>query len=209
MHKLIRGAAPGCLAKFQHGRDNWVNVDSSSKSEIWIELETMQGERCAYCESDISGGKKHIEHFRQKGRDPKVTFDWSNLFGSCMRKESCGIHKDKLKPYDPANLIKPDTEDPEIFLVFSADGSVHPRANISEQDFLRAKETIRIFNLDDPLQQIRKSAVCGYVQTAEELYKLASEFPEEDVMELLREEINQTAHLPFCTAIKHVLLNQA
>ncbi|TFW72287.1 TIGR02646 family protein [Methylotenera oryzisoli] len=209
MHKLIRGAAPRCLAKFQHGRDNWGNVDSSSKSEIWIELETMQGARCAYCESDISIGKKHIEHFRQKGRDPKVTFDWSNLFGSCMRKNSCGKHKDEIPLYDSANLIKPDNEDPEIFLVFSADGSVHPRANISEQDFLRAKETIRIFNLDDPLQQIRKSAVCGYVQTAEVLYKLASELPEENVMELLLEEINKTANLPFCTAIKHVLLNQA
>jgi uncharacterized protein (TIGR02646 family) len=52
----------------------------------------MQGQRCAYCECDISIADKHIEHFVQRSRDVRKTFEWSNLFGSCKRSDSCGDH---------------------------------------------------------------------------------------------------------------------
>lgn len=208
MHKLQRGKAPACLAQFKHGLHNWGNVSTADKTDIWTELDVMQGQRCAYCEADISNGKRHIEHFRQKGSDPTVTFLWSNLFGSCNREESCGKHKDRSSVYPPTVLIKPDVDDPEHYLVFAANGSVHPRQNLTPSEQHRAAETIRIFNLNGALRQIRFREVAGYVQTVEELAKMANEFPEADWLPLLQQELAATAHLPFATAIKHVLTRQ-
>lgn len=209
MHKLHRGAAPTCLADFRHGLHNWGDVTPAHKAAIWTELKAMQGQRCAYCETDIGNAQKHIEHFRQKGRDPKGTFLWANLFGSCNREENCGKHKDRSAAYPPADLIKPDVDDPEHCLVFAADGSVSPRKSLSPTDHRRATETIRLFNLNGVLRQIRFREVAGYLQTAEAFEAMAAEFPEADWMPLLQQELSATADLPFATAIKHVLTRQS
>lgn len=210
MHKLQRGAAPACLANHQPGLHDWSDVSPAEKAAIWTELETMQGQRCAYCEAAIGKGSRHIEHFRQKRCDPAVTFLWSNLLGSCNREESCGKHKDhRSAPYPPADLIKPDVDDPESFLVFAPDGSVHPRAKLSATDRRRADVTIRVFNLDGVLRQIRYREVVGYVQTAEEIAELAAHFPEAEWLPLLQQELDATTRLPFATAIRHVLTRQS
>ena len=82
MRKLERGPAPACLSRYRHGANNWKDVSAEDKQEIWQKIDDMQRQRCAYCEGSLRADKRHIEHFRQKGRDPKVTFLWSNLFGS-------------------------------------------------------------------------------------------------------------------------------
>lgn len=209
MHRLTRGAAPACLAGFRHGANNWADVTTAQKQEIWQFLEAMQGLRCAYCEAGIGESARHIEHFVQKRRDATQTFVWGNLFGSCNRADSCGNHKDgKGRPYADADLIKPDVDDPEQLLVFDAHGSVQPRQGLSAADTQRATETIRIFNLNGVLQFIRRNEVAGYVQTAEEIAEL---FADDPVLgqQFLDEELLQVAHLPFATAIKHVLSNQS
>lgn len=207
MHKLNRGAAPACLARFQHGRDNWNDVTPEQKQTIWQELIVMQGERCAYCEANISNGERHIEHFHQKGRDPTQTFVWENLFGSCNNGSTCGKHKDEQPVYPPAVLIKPDTEDPEYFLRFHSDGTISVRSGLTAAEQCRANETVRLFNLKDgSLRWQRNAAASGYLQTAEEIAELAATDLELAV-EFLANEIAETAHLPFATAIKHTLQN--
>ncbi len=218
MHRLDRDpVAPAGLANYRHAQDQWT-VNSPNHQErqaIWAKLGPMQGWRCAYCEADIARPSDekpipgHIEHFRQRSRHPQGTFDWRNLFGSCNRTGTCGDHKDKCGIYNPSVLIKPDLEDPENFLVFLPDGTVRPRAKLSDADLNRAKETIRILKLDGALNQIRRAAVSGYMQTAEELAEMAAVFPEDEWLPELERELAQTAHLPFATAIKHVLTNQA
>ena len=42
MHRLQRGAAPTCLARFNHTRDQWSAVTVYQKREIWIELDTKE-----------------------------------------------------------------------------------------------------------------------------------------------------------------------
>lgn len=209
MHRLTRGPAPACLAGFRHGVNNWADVTPAHKVEIWAFLEAMQGVRCAYCEASIAHGDRHIEHFVQKGRNPATTFVWTNLFGSCNRDDSCGKFKDsKGRPYADAHLIKPDAEDPEHALVFDSHGSVQPRKGLSAADTERATETLRIFNLNGVLRAIRRSEVAGYVQTAEEI----AEFFDIDPalgQQALMDELAATAHLPFATAIMHVLSNQS
>ncbi len=209
MHKLQRGSAPACLSHYQHGRDNWDVVCPNDKAKIWQALEAMQSQRCAYCEAAIAEGNRQIEHFVQKARDPRVTFKWDNLFGSCKRNDSCGNHKDhRAAPYNPADLLKPDLDDPDHYFVFVADGTIQIRADLNDADRQRASETLRIFNLDaehGALRRMRYTAAIGYVQIAEELWSLCDEFSEDEWQQLLDDELAATAHLPFVTVIRHTL----
>lgn len=208
MHKLHRDPVPPAgLARCQRGREKWSMQSPTvpERVEIWVKLEAMQGQRCAYCEAAMVVGDREIEHFRQRSRFPRGTYAWDNLFGSCKRPGTCGDHKDKCGVYTHTDLIKPDIEDPEAFLVFSPDGSIHPRANLASADQHRAKETIRILNLNGALRQIRYRELCGYIQTAETFAEMAANFDESEWLPLLQDELNRTAHLPYATAIKQVL----
>jgi uncharacterized protein (TIGR02646 family) len=181
------------------------------RAEIWQGLDTMQGNRCAYCEAPINKNDRHIEHFRQKGRDSRVTFEWDNLFGSCNRHESCGKHKDRCGAYDPLILIKPDFDDPDDYWVFVSDGTIRPRADLSAPQRIRAEESLRIFNLDAQngrLRHKRREAVRQYLDTAEVLAELVEHTSEEEWLQMVEEEVNSTAHHPFSTAIRHVLVGR-
>jgi uncharacterized protein (TIGR02646 family) len=214
MHKLERDPrGPNCLRRYQHGLAQWNSATPTpdEKVAIWEKLDAMQGRRCAYCEAGISDGARHIEHFRPRGRYPQGTFDWTNLFGSCNRQESCGKHKDDRKKcgdYNPDDLIKPDVDDPEDFFLFVSDGTIAIRDGLSDAARRRAEETLRVFNLDaqhGPLRHMRKQAVVGHIQTGEELMALAAEYPEPEWRPFLESELAKTADLAFATAIKHTL----
>lgn len=212
MHWLNRDPVPPAgLTHYHPSQHQWDSgcPTSAERQAIWKKLDAMQGGRCAYCEAKIDAEHRHIEHFRQRSRYPQGTFDWDNLFGSCMRDDSCGKHKDSCGFYNHHDLIKPDAEDPEHFLVFAADGSVSTRNTLTANEQHRASETIRIFNLNGALAQIRRREVIGYVQTAEEFAQMAEKFSEDEWLPLLQEEVQNIAHLPFATAIRHVLTRQS
>jgi len=207
MHKLNRPQTPSCLSKYQHGRDNWEKT-SEDRAEIWQHLTQMQGNLCAYCERELKQDHKHIEHFRQKASHiyPQGTFQWDNLFGSCDTQNSCGKYKDNNAiPYKHTDLIKPDIEDPEDYFHFENDGTITIDPNLSSIKHHRAKETLRIFNLES-LRQVRESATIGYRQTAEFLIEVLSELGEEEYKLTLQKELDKTKNLPFSTAIKHTLM---
>lgn len=170
----------------------------------------MQGFRCAYCEASIDDGHGHIEHFFPKSRNPRQTFDWRNLFWSCSRHNNCGRHKDhNVTNYDPADLIKPDDDDPDEFFVFVYDGSIRIRDDIDPALKHRAKETLRVFNLDannGALRHMRRMAVAGYLQNAETLWQLREQLAEDEWNELLNEELDSVQSLPFVTVIRHTLM---
>ena len=211
MHKLTRPNEPTGLSHYQHGRDKWDNVSQEHREEIWQKIHEMQKGRCAYCEFWIKTTSKkcHIEHFRQQSRYPQGTFSWSNLFGSCNRKDSCGKHKDSpknpLKGYCHRDLIKMDDEDPENFLTFLPDGKVFPTKGLSRPDERRAEKTIRIFNLNGSLRQIRKSALKCHLKKAEKIADYADKLDKSEWVPILQEELDDIKDLPFATAIKHTL----
>lgn len=203
---------PEPLRRYRHGRDAWSAKcpTPEERQRIWESLDMMQSGRCAYCEGPMGAGNRHIEHFRQRRSYPQGTFDWENLFGSCNRAGTCGKAKDQCGPYPPEMLIKPDVETPDVFLVFTPSGTVEPRRDLSAGDHLRARETIRILGLDGSLNQIRRAALCGYLQTMEYFADYANLFPEDTGwIEELEREVRSTAHLPFATAIRHVLTRQS
>ena len=212
MHQLNRDPVPPLgLSRYQHGRDTWgrERPTFTERQGIWQKLDSMQAGRCAYCEAQLAEDNRHIEHFRQRSRFQQGTFDWNNLFGSCNRVTSCGKHKDSCGAYIPDDLIKPDEEDPEHFLVFDASGSVSPRKALSPAELQRAAETIRILSLNGVLSQIRRTEVVGYVQTAEQFADFAQHFPEDEWLPLLQQELQNIENLPFATAIRHVLTRQS
>ncbi|MCH4564698.1 TIGR02646 family protein [Halomonas sp. EGI 63088] len=206
MHKLERPAAPGCLARYQQGPQDWRRISVAEKREIWQQLDAMQGQRCAYCESGLPEGRRHIEHFRQRSRYPQGTFQWDNLFGSCDKSDSCGRRKDRTT-YRDGDILKPDVDDPDNYLQFLADGRIVPRNDLTERQRHRSEETLRVFNLDHErgaLRQMRRSAVQGYLGTVEDLLE-CTELDEDLYFEYLHEELEAIAGQPFETAIRHLL----
>lgn len=117
--------------------------------------------------------------------------------------------EDRCGTYPPEVLIKPDIEDPDAFLVFTPGGTVEPRAGLSARDHLRASETIRILGLDGALNEIRRAELSGYLQTLEYFVEIADTFPEEEWIQELQQEVSNAAHLPYATAIRHVLTRQS
>jgi uncharacterized protein (TIGR02646 family) len=209
MRKLNRpNVSPACLGNYDPDTDKWIDISVADKYDIWAHLDQMHHDRCAYCEAEIKtalGKSSHIEHFRQRSRYKKGTFEWSNLFGSCTKQDSCGNFKDKQPSYPHQDLIKMDKEDPEDFLQFLPDGSVIPKNNLPPNAHHRATETIRLFNLDHALRRIRETAIKGYLETAEAFVDIALEYNIEDWMPLFEEELAEIHTLAFSTAIKHTL----
>lgn len=211
MQRLHRGDPPKCLANFQHGRDDWSVLGFTEKEEIRNALKSMQGERCAYCECQLSSGNQHIEHFRQRSCYPQGTFAWDNLFWSCCQNDSCGKHKDSLpRTYDHRDLIKADVDNPERFFHFMSDGTISIRSGLSSADRRRAEETLRIFNLDPHhgrLRAMRRTAAAGYKDTGLAVAQLMDEgAAPSECLDFILEELSTTSGLPFCTAIRHTLL---
>ena len=162
MHKLNRpAAAPACLANYHHGRHNWSAVSPADKDQIRGSLKTMQQNRCAYCEQALRDDACHIEHFRQRGRYPQGTFQWSNLYLSCNRESTCGKHKDK-QHYAPADLLDPCTDNPDDYLRFYSDGQIRPRADLAAPNQHRAAETIRVLPALNWLPSAPANCKAGY-----------------------------------------------
>lgn len=209
VRKLNRLAcpAPACLKDYHPGAQTWQDLSTDHRAEIRAQLQLMQGERCAYCEGDIGVLGQHIEHFYPKAAYPARTFDWTNLYWSCDRTDSCGHFKDgRGAPYNVAHLIEPCVNDPDDFFIFRADGTISVRPGLSAQDENRARETLRVFALDanrGRLRAMRKAAVSGYVQLADEAFSAG--FSAGEIRILLAEELQVTTNLPFSTAIRHVL----
>lgn len=206
MRKLDRatGTAPGCLASYAHGRDNWGDVSQADKQQIHASLEQMQGRRCAYCEGPLESLGQHIEHFRRKSRFVHLTFVWTNLFCSCDQNDSCGHFKDHgAGPYNPDDLLDPCVDDPSMFLRFRSDGTVDVRSGLSHRDAFRARETLRVFNLHDEfgrLRNMRKAVASTYVQLVSEL----AAFDASERSAYAQMEIQATASEPFSTVVRHM-----
>ncbi len=213
MHKLDRGPAPTCLAKYRAGMHNWESLTADDKARIRAALIEMQGEWCAYCESALKAGKSHIEHFAPRGVFHEKTFCWENLFLSCgsdepgekRRDKHCGKYKKAPGPdtYDIATLIKPDVDDPDDYLRFYANGEVHPRPDTNDVSRKRANVTICELNLKAvELQEKRRRAVELFKSTKPDLLEELEQIDEQFRREWIQLEI---AAQPHCTAIRHFL----
>lgn len=207
MRKLDRASVqcPPCLAEYQHGRDNWNCVLPEHKAQIRTHLERMQGPCCAYCEGPLDDLGRHIEHFRCKDRFPKLTFDWSNLYGSCKRDDSCGFYKDNTAaPYDVNVLIEPCQDEPDHYFKFYSDGTVRIRIGLSTAEQERAEETLRVFNLrNHRLNAMRQRAFETYGAQEPGIFEALVDFDEDERRRFIEEEIARATTQPFSSVIRH------
>jgi uncharacterized protein (TIGR02646 family) len=208
MRKLDRTAVPPppCLSKLKHGRDKWDK--EVNRAEIRAHLERMQGRRCAYCEGSLDDFGEHIEHLRTRNRFPKLTFEWSNLYLSCYREDSCGRYKDHAAgAHDPDDLIDPCIDDPDRFFRFYSNGTIKVRQGLSPADARRAHETLRVFNLDPEhgsLRAMRHRAAQDYLDRDRRFLEDLREFPEDVRRDFIADELRKTADLPFTAVIRHL-----
>lgn len=207
MKALIRPERPEILDQYTAGQNDWMEIEQAA---VWPKLTEMQGDFCAYCECRLN--RQHIEHFKPRGKFPSLTFTWSNLFGSCGDSTKkggwlrCGIFKDNgAGPYNVNDLIKPDEDNPDEYLLFLTTGEVVPATGLEGLALRKAQETIRVFNLngDTKLFGSRKTAVQAIMPNVEYLYSLHDEFDEDEWAEMLRDELEQIASDEFKTALKH------
>jgi uncharacterized protein (TIGR02646 family) len=209
MRKLDRtsASAPVCLSCYQHGKHNWGDVQPAHKDLIRESLEEMQGRRCAYCEGPVDALGQHIEHFRTKHTFPSLTFDWKNLYWSCDQADSCGRHKDHDSgPYDPNDLIDPCREDPDRFFRFRSDGTIQVRTDITDNEQHRARETLRVFNLNPThgrLRQMRKRALEAYRAQDPDILEALETFESADREVIIAGELARTSSDPFSAVIRH------
>lgn len=205
MRKLDRPNPPACLSKFRHGRNYWRDVSFDDKSEIWQQLEQMQGNFCAYCQRSIRQKSKdaHIEHFFRRNSAPQKTFVWDNLFGSCEDKNTCGNYKDnKATHIDLDRTCKPDIMDPDDFLQFLPSGSVHTKPDLAPYEQLVASNTIHIFNLNSSsLKNRRREAARVEGDLARFVLEYLAEYPDDpEILQELSDNRSRIAALEFSAA---------
>lgn len=156
MRKLNRPPAPDCLAKMDYRATKWKYFEQPCKEAVRDALRTMsahpEGYLCNYCEGSLEGISNYysIEHLYPRSRYKNKTFEWENLYLSCRNQAHCDQFKDDSKgqEYDPADLIRPDTEDPDKFFNFFTSGLVAPRKDLNAEDKRRACVTIEVLNLN-------------------------------------------------------------
>lgn len=219
MKYLKRPNAPTCLANKDFRVHNWSSISQSQKRAIWRVLNKMQDSFCAYCEKKIEKNNRQIEHFYPKKQDTgdgrtyeHLTFTWDNLFGSCVNSEHCGQFKDREGnlspiPYSPSKLIKPDVHPPETFLTFTYSGEVRAKNSLTEDGKHRAKESIRVLNLNAAsLKDSRRDVIRIYEVRIREILNIAANVANNEFHELInqfREDISRSEHR---TALENVLL---
>lgn len=212
MRHLDRSKAnpPTCLSCYRHGLNSWNDLTAEDRMQIWEQLSKMQGELCAYCESRISEGSRHVEHFRDKHRHPALTFNWENLLGCCMSTDSCGHYKDSTADdYDATQLIDPSIDDPDRFFSFRTDGTITVRVDdLTDAQHSRAAETLRVLNLDDKrgrLRKCRKTAIDVYLSTYPDMLSELQACDEVSRRDFAEYEISCIANDPYSTPIRHLL----
>lgn len=219
MHRLDRNSVPAPLCITPHDpTQQYGDLRGPQYAEIRRALMAMQQRRCAYCErrTGEGGNDGHIEHFRNQSRYPAHTTDWNNLFWSCSDRNFCGVHKDtcnirgssgKCRDFDPADVVDPCIDDPDLFMRFISDGSIQPRENLTPAQQRRYQETLRIFQLAEAafLVDSRRDAVQPYIDA---LNDLKPEGPER-IRAYVARQLVRVGGYPFETAIRHFLASYA
>lgn len=109
-------------------------------------LRDLTQNHCSFCDGfPLQQTGETIEHFKPKSKFPLLSYQWNNLYISC---HNC---QQKLDEFNDS-LLKPDKSDykfSEYFIFNYSSGEIkeNPAKSLSNQQ--KAKETIRIYRLND------------------------------------------------------------
>ncbi len=123
-----------------------------------------QNYQCAYTELNIEpeATYSHIDHFKKRSifKETASIFDWFNLFTASNHEDYGAKYKDKnIRKQDYKHLINPAFENPADYFTYNLLGDIVIKSkNKSSIEYLKAKKTIDLFNLQDKsLIEQRKS----------------------------------------------------
>lgn len=124
-------------------------------------LVSMFSDKCAYCESIISGVTTgHIEHFRPKSRFLSLTFEWSNLLLSCPKCNDKAHKGDKFPSVAAGGrLLDPTLDNPANHFDFVYDATTQQALIIPKTT--RGSTTVKLFALNSrkSLVKVRSSLI--------------------------------------------------
>ncbi len=213
MQRLDRASVPtpACLVAPPVGA-RYNDLRGYEREEIRTALLELQRNRCAYCERRTGDARDdgHIEHFRNQAGHNDLELLWENLFWSCNDEKTCGKHKDKcvksggkLQRFDPDDILDPNVDNPDEFLLFVVDGTVRVIDGLGEHRIRRASETLRVFQLADSpfLRRSREDAVRPYLTAIESLLAVGQDV----VVRYVQNELANVHSVPFGTTIRQYL----
>ncbi len=123
-------------------KGDWATV--ACKRALSAALYKLAHGKCVFCESALEvSGDLEVEHYVAKTVNPQLAFEWSNLLPACRL-----CNRSKSNQDHQGVLLKPDEEDPEpFFWLHPGTGELQPHPALSPAEERRARETIRICNL--------------------------------------------------------------
>jgi len=138
---------PPSLTQFKRNnpQSNYQDLTNVERQDIRTECVTEQHFLCAYCSKQITGTNTDSmnEHVEARHVAPNRSLDFTNIVASCRTPRQCDdSHGSRPLP------LTPFVSECETELQFKLSGKV---VGLSE----RAKETIRVLNLGDTLENNR------------------------------------------------------
>ncbi len=138
-------------------RSRW-KAFRSHKAKVLKKLLDEQYGLCCYSEirADLEDLDYHIEHVEPKGKNPPRTFDYANLAASALNSDDIknrvkedvfGGHA-KLSQYDANLFISCHNPDCSRYFVYSSDGKIEPRENLTNFEKQQAIYTRDLLNLN-------------------------------------------------------------
>jgi len=136
-------------------RFQWRQVDNERINRAILPMLKQQtDDHCSFCDSyPVSPpGKDTVEHFKPKSKFPREAYHWANLYYCC---DFC---QQKGDDYEE-ELLRPDADDYEFDRYFRWDyttGELMANESASPEDESAARETIRLYRLNDGHPTFRK-----------------------------------------------------
>lgn len=151
---------PVFLKKYRKKGASWKQISQSDKEVLRSELKKLQNSCCAYCETPLKHrASAHIDHFKPKSQFPELTYEWENLFLSCIAPNNsfCAMYKDdKMNPYKNLEILKPDADNPNDYFIYRRKKIEIRNACLNKQ---LAENTINRLNLNHPILQNRRNTL--------------------------------------------------
>jgi len=141
-------------------RFNWPQIKLVRLNHsILPDLKNQTDEHCSYCDKyPLQGGDFTIDHFKPKS-DPqfyRIVCKWDNLYLACNH---CQKAKDIYYSDDILRPDSPDFEFSKYFIYNYNEDKIDVNDAAEPDDQLKAKETIRAFDLNHPgLKTARRHA---------------------------------------------------
>lgn len=179
MRTVVKGEWPQCLSKAEKigwSWDEFVENDHEGYKICRQQAEEEQHGMCGYTEIPLDSGKVtvHLDHFRKKSINPKLRFNWENLFAAVKDNRFGADYKDKYVNGENekevyAAILNPLTENLQTYFHYATNGEIEPMTGLSDEEKKKAKETINVFHLNETELVSRRRTIMAQIDSYKDL----------------------------------------